>query len=89
MSNPNDELSKAPIAGYRELSEIEVNVINKIKAHAELTREIMEAIDSGNTVGLMETAEFNEYKRWTAIARTHLQQGFMAWVRAIAQPRTF
>lgn len=28
-------------------------------------------------------------KRWAAIARTELQQGFMALTRAVAQPTTF
>jgi hypothetical protein len=28
-------------------------------------------------------------KRWLAIARTNLQQGFMAMVRSIAKPETF
>ena len=28
-------------------------------------------------------------KRWVAIARTHLQEGFMALTRAIAKPTTF
>ena len=28
-------------------------------------------------------------KRWVAIARTHLQEGFMALTRAIAKPTSF
>lgn len=28
-------------------------------------------------------------KRWSSIARTQLQQGFMALIRSIAKPETF
>ena len=28
-------------------------------------------------------------ERWLSIGRTHLQEGLMAWTRAVAQPTTF
>jgi hypothetical protein len=40
---------------------------------------------------MIEIMEKNEGidQRWVAIAKTHLQQGFMAATRAIAQPEFF
>jgi hypothetical protein len=67
------------IKGYRELSEDEIAIINKIKGVAESIGQIVDTIDS------TEDAD----KRWVAIARTDLQTGFMALIRSIAQPTTF
>jgi len=67
------------ISGYRELSEAEIDQMNAVKAKAA---EVGALIDS-----LSVSAGLDQ--RWVGIARTHLQQGFMAAVRAIAQPTTF
>lgn len=67
------------IKGYRDLSQEEINATNAVKKEAE-------------RIGfLIEELEANEHldQRWVAIAKTHLQQGFMAAVRAVAQPTTF
>lgn len=67
----------AEIKGYRQLSDRELVAINDIKdvevAVGELWRQV-----SYN----LETVD----KRWLALAKTHLQEGFMAFVRAIAKP---
>ena len=60
------------ITGYRGLSDREVTMINRIK-------------DLENTVGEMVGETLEDYDndlRWMAIARTDLQKGFMAWIRA-------
>ena len=47
--------------------------------------------DLENTVGEMVGETLEDYDndlRWMAIARTDLQKGFMAWIRAIAQPES-
>jgi hypothetical protein len=70
---------KPPIIGYRALSDTETKLINEIKA-------------IGNEVGrLVEGMGMNGHvdQRWVAIARTDLQKGFMALVRAVAQPNGF
>ena len=67
------------IAGYRELSQTEIDHMNAVKAKAEEVGELIDQLAA--TDGLDQ--------RWVGIARTHLQQGFMAAVRAIAQPTTF
>ena len=67
------------ITGYRQLSDAEQAQINAIKEVAETVRVCVESVQA--TPGAD--------KRWAAIAATDLQKGFMALVRAIAQPTTF
>lgn len=66
------------IAGYRDLSPWEVEQMNLVKA-------------VGNSVGEMIATleQLPLDQRWVAIAKTQLQQGIMAAVRAIAQPTSF
>lgn len=70
------------ITGYRELDEIELGLINKIKELANDVGVIVETL-SRNADGLDIDG------RWVAIARTDLQTGFMALVRAVAKPTSF
>lgn len=67
------------IKGYRDLSEAEIRTMNECKQYA---------MDVGNLVEIMENTEGLD-QRWIAIAKTDLQKGFMALVRAVAQPDTF
>jgi hypothetical protein len=67
------------IKGYRDLSEAEIGLMNSIKLHAE---------GVGQQIALLDR-EAGIDKRWLAIAKTDLQKGFMALVRAVAQPTTF
>ena len=68
-----------PITGYRTLTEAEIAAMNEGKAIAV---QVGEWIDR-----LMAAPETD--KRWVAIGKTHLQQGFMAALRGVAQPTTF
>ena len=68
------------ISGYRELSQEEIDVINKIKKKAEEVDLLL---------GIVSQDELAPDMRWNAIAKTHFQQGFMALVRSIAKPETF
>jgi hypothetical protein len=67
------------IKGYRDLSQGEINTMNAVKEQGEKLR-IM--------IGEMKSVNYMD-KRWIAIAETHLQQGIMAAVRAIAKPESF
>ncbi|MGP9494071.1 MULTISPECIES: hypothetical protein [unclassified Pseudoalteromonas] len=68
------------IKGYRELNQQEINDMNDIKAEGERLKNVIEAMRSrGDTLD----------QRWISIAETHLQQGIMAAVRAVAQPEGF
>jgi hypothetical protein len=72
------------IKGYRELSETELEAINRIKDSAEEVNKLVE----GLTAAQMPGGHMPD-QRWVAIARTQLQQGFMALTRAVAKPTTF
>lgn len=67
------------IIGYRDLSAEEIQRMNNIKALGAAVGELMEELQKVPGVD----------QRWLSIAGTHLQQGFMAATRAIAQPTTF
>lgn len=84
------------IKGYRDLSLEEIDLINRIKiAEAqvlELTREVLFHVEK--QIGFAESHDGKEARRiaeasptrWRSIAVTNLEQGFMALVRAVAQP---
>lgn len=101
------------IKGYRELSQDEIDLMNRIKekgAELQLQAEVarhLGAVDGsahnrraaahnaqgGSYMRPVEvdpavTAHFTvaEPHRWAAIAKTDLQTGIMALVRAVAQP---
>jgi hypothetical protein len=67
------------ITGYRDLSQDEIDAMNRIKT---LSATVGEFVDSlRHTEGLDQ--------RWIAEGRTDLQKGFMSLVRGVAQPTTF
>ena len=67
------------IAGYRDLSQQQINDMNDIKAEGERLKNVISAMRSRKEID----------QRWVSIAETHLQQGIMAAVRAVAQPESF
>lgn len=67
------------ITGYRELTENEIILINKVKALAEEVGATVESFTGSTIID----------QRWLAIAKTDLQKGFMALTRSVAQPTTF
>ena len=68
------------IKGYRDLSQTEINAMNAVKLKAVEVGDLMQEL-------LIAGSVFDE--RWLSIAKTNLQIGFMAAVRAIAKPTTF
>lgn len=67
------------IKGYRDLSQREIDAMNEIKDEGISLEELVIQL------GQMEDVD----QRWVSIGKTHLQQGIMALVRAIARPTTF
>lgn len=67
------------ITGYRDLSAQEIEAMNMVKAAATDISQLVEAVSAIDGVD----------QRWVAIARTGLQQAFMALTRAIAKPTSF
>lgn len=67
------------IKGYRDLTQHEIDAMNKVKEAAENVGDIVAT--------LRQVPELDQ--RWVSIGATELQQGFMALVRSIAKPTTF
>ena len=92
------------IKSYRDLSQVEIDLMNEIKAKGvelgslverlfdHTRQQIVSAKDHGTATG-----DFTEFQRltdaepqhWVATGATHLQQGLMALTPAVAQPTTF
>lgn len=97
-----DNLHKL-IAGYRDLTEDEIALMNEVKAKAaevgtlvEKLRERLpafkmdgEPVQVGDQTLIGVSEEAYETDRWMTIGTDHLQQGFMALTRAVARPTTF
>jgi hypothetical protein len=80
-----------PIKGYRSLDPADVELINRVKDHANATAALWEEVRQRvtRTKHVPGMIPDTEPARWCAIARTELQQGYMALVRAVAQPNGF
>ena len=93
------------IAGYRELTEDEISLINEIKKKGDDLGEFLAGVANTKfsyevlsmvTVSMDAEKKRTEYRepaspdgRWVAIARTHFQEGLMALVRSVAKPESF
>lgn len=88
------------IKGYRDLSQEEIDLMNKIKALAEeVSKLIIEVYDNeislykqGEDFGLsyrVKYGEFDDHTGWIDSAKKDLQLGFMQLTRAVAKPTTF
>lgn len=67
------------IKGYRELSQEEIDAMNKIKERAAEIGALIEELRASNALD----------QRWVSIGQTDLQKGFMALTRAVAKPEFF
>lgn len=80
------------IKGYRDLSPIEIQLMNEIKAKAEEVGELVSKLKTLHyTTDPASVTVTNDRpdQRWVAIGATDLQTGFMALVRSVAKPTTF
>ena len=75
MDNPQE------IAGYRHMSDDELELINKAKAVEGTVGHLLSQIEN-------QMAEHGDKEagRWLSLARTHLETGFMYATKAIARP---
>lgn len=87
------------ISGYRELSQKEIDLMNRVKQKGaellEIQRELMDMLNKQHVEKAMNEAanpeELERFRaaepqRWAAIGKTDIQTGIMALVRAVAQP---
>lgn len=69
-----------PIKGYQDIPNFKLKMVNDLKESEEIMLRRLDMLDNppaGMTID----------PRWVAIARTHIQQGYMAMIRAILQPQ--
>ena len=84
------------IKGYRDLSQEEINLMNKIKALAEQVGELYEEIVEHECSLYTSYDDYNskygnmdDNLGWTESGKKDLQLGFMQLVRAVAKPQSF
>lgn len=65
-----------PVAGYRPQSPERLAAVNHNK---ETEERLLREIEQGTKDGVLDP-------RWAAIAKTNIEQGFMALNRAVMQP---
>jgi hypothetical protein len=65
-----------PVAGYTDQADARVLLVNNNKEIEERVLRVLDAFAGDPSVDA----------RWLAIARTHIEQGFMAMNRAIFRP---
>lgn len=74
-----ETITQPAITGYRQLSQAEADLMNRIKAKGLELGELVAELR--NTAGLDQ--------RWISVGATDLQTGLMALTRGVAQPTTF
>ena len=79
------------IIGYRDLTQEEINLMNRIKG---IGKELEKLIDEVEQTNLMfgsnsELDEIAEPTLWTNQAKINLKIGLMALTRAVAKPTSF
>ena len=67
------------ITGYRDLSQDEIDAMNKSKALANQVGDFIQELGNNGYID----------QRWLAIAKTDLQKAFMSLNRCIARPDSF
>ena len=72
----DEDYKGLPVAGYRPQSVQNVEAVNLNK---QLEENILRALDALATSDAVD-------KRWLAVGRTHIEQGFMAVNRSIFKP---
>lgn len=77
------------IKGYRDLSQEEIDLMNEIKKKAEECGGLCAMLTSLSVTPVDDAGKVKLDGRWVSIGTTHLQEGFMALVRSVAQPTTF
>ena len=81
------------IKGYRELTQVEIDLMNRIKEKQremlDLHEEVILYLQNQSANATPETSEHllrTTPHRWASIAKTDIQTGTMALVRTVAQP---
>lgn len=71
-----EQMPMTPLPGYTPANKLQIEDASKLKQQEE---RILRDLDDLELMGDYDM-------RWLAIAKTHIQQGFMAAVRAVMRP---
>lgn len=92
-----DDLKPLPVKGYTDQSAEKVALVNRFKEMEERLLRELDALtgdrmtyvgkDGRHYTGASEASPLANDPRWLAIARTHVQEAFMALNRAVFQPQ--
>lgn len=80
------------LSGYRELTQQEIDLINKIKATGSVLESIVDEVHDhlNNQVGdAFDSDIVLEPFRWAEMGTQNLQTGLMFLTRSVAQPTNF
>ncbi|PRP68590.1 hypothetical protein BUE93_21350 [Chromobacterium amazonense] len=93
------------ISGYRELNQIEIDLMNEIKAAGQALEQLCDKVrfhvttqyqiaSNGHSEGISDTPEMDRLARaqpetWEGWGRSNFQSGLMYLTRAVAQPGGF
>ncbi len=70
-----------PVLGYSDQPEAKIDLVNEAKILEEILLRQIERLENLNDIGSISID-----RRWLAVAKTHIEQGFMAVNRAVFQP---
>lgn len=80
------------LTGYRELTQQEIDLINKIKATGSVLESLVQEVHDhlNSQVGDAFDSYIDlEPFRWAEMGKQNLQTGLMFLTRSVAQPTTF
>lgn len=79
------------IIGYRDLTQEEINLMNRIKGIGKELEKLIDEVEHTNLVigSTSELDEIAEPEMWTHQAKINLKIGLMALTRAVAKPTSF
>lgn len=76
-----------PIRGYRDLSTEDLEIIDQIKQLEQQVGALWKKVGIRfSQSSELESIDYMQASRWMSIAKTHMQEGFSAFVRAVARP---
>jgi hypothetical protein len=80
------------IKGYRDLSQTEIDLMNKIKEKGEELKSLLDEAETSlyemKNPALSQDG-LDDVNRYLELAKDNLQQGLMWFVRAVARPQSF
>lgn len=74
-----DTIPVTPVLGYTKPTQLQLSTVNLNKV---LEEDLLSRMDI-----LEQHGELQIDRRWLAVARTHIEQGFMALNRAVMKPK--